>query len=548
MTTLSDLDGLGAYQQGVQDALADLEAQRSLPRIWAKDHTVWRPDPKEIANRLGWLDVAQRMQAEIPRLEALRDALLDEGYTHVLLLGMGGSSLSPEVFSKVFGGQGRGLSLKVLDSTDPGAVLACMQALPLRHTVLIVATKSGGTVETFSFFRFFYNHMLQLVDGEVGDHFIAITDPGSTLALLAEEYGFRECFLNDPTIGGRSSALSFFGLVPAALVGVDLSRLLARAGAMMESCGPLIPAAENPAACLGAVMGELAKTGRDKLTLVTSPAIGSFGDWVEQLVAESTGKEGKGILPVVGEPVGAPECYGSDRLFVHLALAEDASQKAALDALVQAGHPVVALSLADRYDLGGQFFLWELATAVAGARLGIQPFDQPNVEAAKRVAREMVAAYERQGVLPEVETAPLTGAALTAFLAQGKPGDYVAIQAYVTPTPEADAALRTLRLHIWERTRLATTVGYGPRFLHSTGQLHKGDGGNGLFIQLTSEAVQDLPIPDAAGDSASSISFGVLKAAQSLGDRQALLDAGRRVIRFNVGTDAVAGIRSLTAF
>ncbi len=370
------------------------------------------------------------------------------------------------------------MSLKVLDSTDPGAVLACMQALPLRHTVLIVATKSGGTVETFSFFRFFYNHMLQLVDGEVGDHFIAITDPGSTLALLAEEYGFRECFLNDPTIGGRSSALSFFGLVPAALVGVDHVTAAGTGGRDDGELRPVDPAAVNPAACLGAVMGELAMTGRDKLTLVTSRRSGASGiGWSSW--SPRAPEKGQGHLPVVGEPVGAPECYGSDRLFVHLALAEDASQKAALDALVQAGHPVVALSLADRYDLGGQFFLWELATAVAGARLGIQPFDQPNVEAAKRVAREMVAAYERQGVLPEVETAPLTGAALTAFLAQGKPGDYVAIQAYVTPTPEADAALRTLRLHIWERTRLANDGGLRPALPALHGQLHKGDGGTG---------------------------------------------------------------------
>ena len=548
MTTLSDMAVLGDYGGVVAEGLAALEAAHSLPRIWTKDHTVWRDDPEEIANRLGWLDIASRMREALPRLTALRDALLHEGYTDVLLLGMGGSSLAPEVFSRVFGEGSQGLSLAVLDSTDPAAVLAALQRVDLRRTAFVVATKSGGTVETLSFFKFFYNQVTDALGEGAGKHFVAITDPGSKLVALAERYGFRETFLNDPNIGGRYSALSYFGLVPAALAGVDLARLLDRAEAMMAACGPDIPAGENPAAWLGAVLGEMAKLGRDKLTLVASPQVASFGDWVEQLVAESTGKQGQGILPVVGEPLRAPSAYGEDRCFVYLRLGDDVSYDKALDALSRAGHPVVHLPLADCYDLGGQFLLWELATAVAGARLAIQPFDQPNVEAAKHLARDFVAAYQQEGVLPEGDHAPLSAEAFAAFLEQAKSGDYVAIQAYVPPTEATCTALQGLREQILDRTHLATTVGYGPRFLHSTGQLHKGDAGKGLFIQITSDPAVDLPIPDAPGESGSSMTFGVLKLAQALGDQQALLAVDRRVIRFHLGTDPTGGIVRLAAF
>ncbi|MEW5989433.1 MAG: hypothetical protein AB1791_22630, partial [Chloroflexota bacterium] len=321
---------------------------------------------------------------------------------------------------------------------------------------------------------------------------------------------------------------------------------------------------DNLAARLGAVMGELAKNGRDKVTLVTSPEIASFGDWVEQLIAESTGKEGKGILPVVGEPLGSPADYGPDRLFVYLHLDEGtgeaggrqllghplhphppASPLQVIQALEEAGHPAVGIHLKDVYDLGAHFFLWEMATAVAGYRLGINPFDQPNVESAKVLARQLVAAYKETGRLPAVEAAPLTPAALSDFLAQARPGDYIALQAYVQPTPEADAALLALRTRLRDQTHLATTVGYGPRFLHSTGQLHKGDGGNGLFIQFTADNAEDAPIPDEPGHPASSMTFGVLKAAQALGDRQALLDNGRRVIRVHLGADVTGGLQQL---
>ena len=531
---------LGAYQAAVDQALAQMAAADVLKRIEQRDYTVWRDDPAEIRNRLGWLDAPAGMGTTVPRLQALRQTLLAEGYSDVLLLGMGGSSLAPEVFYNIFGGDPAGLRLAVLDSTDPGAVLSQAARLNPATTLFIVATKSGGTVETFSFFKYFYNWTVDALGAEAaGAHFVAITDPGSKLQAVAGQLQFRDTFLADPNVGGRYSALTFFGLLPAALVGVDVAQLLDRAQAVRKDDG----------ATLGAILGALAKAGRDKVTFVTSPALANFGDWVEQLIAESTGKDGTGILPVVGEALGDPAVYGADRLFVYLRLAgADAVQgahDAALAALAAAGHPVVTIRLHDLYDVGGQFFLWELATAVAGHLLGIQPFDQPNVESAKVLARQMVAAYHELGRLPEDTPAPLSSTALRAFLAASRPGDYIALQAYVPPTPATTAALNALRLALRDRLHLATTVGYGPRFLHSTGQLHKGDGNNGLFIQFTADVLQDAPIPDEAGAAASGMSFGVLIQAQALGDGQALRDAGRRVIRFHLGTDVVGGLERL---
>ena len=459
-----------------------------------------------------------------------------------------------------------------MDSTDPGAVLACAERLDPARTLFIVATKSGTTVETLSFFKFFYNQVADALGadpsapstslraGRAGEHFVAITDPGSKLADLAERYSFCATFLNDPNIGGRFSALSYFGLVPAALIGVDVDRLLDRVLAVARACKPGVAVEKNPAAWLGAILGELAQAGRDKVTFAISPASASFGDWVEQLIAESTGKEGQGILPVVGEPLGLQDVadklhpYGYDRVFVHLRLDDpllsppppaEEGDDVPLSVLEAASHPVARLHLRDVYDLGGQFFLWEMTTAVAAHRLVINPFNQPNVEAAKVQARKMVAEYKEKGALPSVESSALTPETLNEFLTQSGPGDYVALQAYVQPTPETSAALAALRTRLRDRYRLATTVGYGPRFLHSTGQLHKGDAGNGLFIQFTADDPRDAPIPDEAGSPESSITFGVLKAAQALGDRRALLDAGRRVIRFHLGGDVVGGLTKL---
>ena len=549
MTKLDKLGSLGADQGAVDQTLAELKEKQVMARIWNGDHTLWKPEPAEITNRLGWLHIAEAMLEDVPRLQKLAQDVQHAGYTHCLLLGMGGSSLAPEVFSKVFGQGADGLSLSVLDSTDPGAVLNFAEQLDLVRTLFIVATKSGGTAETLSFFKFFYNQVAGAVGTEgAGEHFVAITDPGSKLADLAAQYGFHQTFLNDPNIGGRYSVLSYFGLVPAALVGVDLQALLDRALAMSSHCASSDAPHEggNPGARLGAILGTLAQAGRDKVTFAVSPAIASFGDWVEQLIAESTGKEGKGILPVVGEPLGSPQAYGDDRLFVHLKLEGDETHDVALQALAAAGHPVVRLDLGDRYDLGGQFFLWEMATAVAGHLLGINPFIQPNVEAAKVLARQMVAEYAAKGALPSTEAVQPTGQALASFLAYAQPGDYIALQAYLQPTSETSEALAALRLGLRDRSRLATTLGYGPRFLHSTGQLHKGDAGNGLFIQFTADDAVDASIPDQAGAPESSITFGVLKAAQALGDKQALLDADRRVIRFHLGEDVVRGLKQLT--
>jgi transaldolase/glucose-6-phosphate isomerase len=541
---------LGDYQPSVDAALADIEAQHIVPRIWAHDHTVWKPDPAEITNRLGWLDIAEQMIENTDCLAALAEGVRAEGYTDVLLLGMGGSSLAPEVFRETFGIQEGYLDLDVLDSTDPSAVLAHAKKLDPARTLFIVATKSGGTAETLSFFKFFYNWTTDALGQEsAGAHFVATTDPGSELETLAREYDFRATFLNDPNIGGRYSALSYFGLAPAALVGIDLETLLNRALTMSSNCESCNHTTDgnNAGVLLGATMSELAAAGRDKLTLIASPALSSLGDWIEQLIAESTGKDRKGILPVVGEPLGVPSSYADDRLFVYLRLGNDDTHDAGVQALEDAGHPVVHLRLRDRYDVGQQFFLWEMATAIASHRLQINPFNQPNVEAAKALARKMIASYREAGQLPTSAYLEPTGEALRSFLDQAKPGDYIALQAYVQPTPETYDALLALRTRLRDRYHLATTLGYGPRFLHSTGQLHKGDGGNGLFILFTSDAPQDVAIPDQAGSTDSSITFGVLKTAQALGDQQALLNVDRRVVRFHLGQDVVEGLERLTA-
>jgi transaldolase/glucose-6-phosphate isomerase len=540
---------LGAYQDGVDEALAEIKQDRIVYRIWSLDHTVWRPDPHEIANRLGWLRSPEMMLENLHTMQALTEIVREDRYTHALLMGMGGSSLAPEVFRKTFGVRKGFLDLAVLDSTDPAAIIEHSQRLDPAHTLFIVATKSGGTEETLSFFKWFYNWTLER-EGEkqAGQHFIAITDPGSKLADLAKAYKFRAAFLNDPNIGGRYSALSYFGLVPAALMGVDLELLLERALAASSGCDACVAHGDNPGAWLGTVVGELAQAGRDKLTLVLSPQIESFGNWIEQLIAESTGKDGTGILPVVGEALTGPDAYGEDRLFVHLQVDGDHTHEEALAALGEGGHPVVHLKLRDRYDLGRQFFLWEMATAIAGQRLGIQPFDQPNVEEAKVQARRMAGEYRSTGQLPIVETAPLTREALQNFLADAQPGAYIALQAYIPPTAEAESALGNLQNALRNYTRLATTKGFGPRFLHSTGQLHKGDAGRGLFIQLTADDLQDVPIPDQAGSAQASLTFGALKEAQALGDRQALIDAGRKVIRFHLGSDPIRGLQTMVGF
>lgn len=545
----------GAYQEVIDKALDEVCQERVLCRIWDHDHIVWKPQPDEISNRLGWLHVMTTMEDNIGYLQTFTQAVLADGYTHALLIGMGGSSLAAELFHNAFGKPAQPrymphpyLELVVVDTTDADAINNLAEKIDPAKTLFIVATKSGTTVETLCGFRYFYNRVADALGSEkAGAHFVAITDPDSPLVETAVQYNFRHCFINDPNIGGRYSALSYFGLLPAALVGADLARLLDRASAMACNTEPCHCAMiqDNLAARLGVVMGELAQQGRDKVTLISSLALASFGDWVEQLIAESTGKEGKGILPVVSETPTTPDSYGADRLFVHLRLAGDSSHDTAVEALVAAGQPVVILHLEDLYDLGGHFFLWEMATAVAGHTLQINPFNQPNVEAAKIRAREMVATYKETGTVPKGEFAPLAAATLHDFLAQARPGDYIALHAYVPPNPATDEALQALGDRLRQRTGLAVTVGYGPRFLHSTGQLHKGGSNNGLFVQLVSDAIHDVPIPDVAGRPEASLTYNVLKMAQALGDAQALRDARRRLIRFNLGTDVAGGLQQL---
>ncbi len=538
---------LGACQPAVEAALARARAARVAARIWAGDHTVWKDDPTEITNRLGWLTSAEEMLGEIPRLEALAAEMCAAGYTHALLLGMGGSSLAPEVFSKTFGAAPGFLHLAVLDSTDPGAVLACAEALDPAKTLYIVSSKSGSTIETHSFFKFFYSRAVEALGAAAaGAHFVAVTDAGSQLSQMAARYQFRAVFENNPDIGGRYSALSHFGLVPAALLGVNLRALVARAAAAAHASADDAALGNGPALALGVAMGELARHGKDKITFAISPALAGLGDWIEQLIAESTGKEGRGILPVVDEPLAAPQTYGVDRFFVCIDLdGAPADGAEALAALEAAGHPVARLRVPEKADLGAQFFLWELATAVAGHCLEINPFDQPNVEAAKKLARRMMQTYQEQGALPPAEATPASAAALRAFMAASGPGDYVSLQAYLPPTPETGAALQALRLALRARYGLATTVGYGPRFLHSTGQLHKGDAGNGLFIQFLAADRQDAAIPDEAGAPGATLTFGVLRTAQALGDGEALHEVGRRMIRFDLGADIAAALGQL---
>ncbi len=555
---------LGELQAGAEAALDELEAEHVLPRIWARDHTVWQPEPTEIANRLGWLRAARTMQAQCHRLDALAAAFRADGYGRVVLLGMGGSSLAPEMFARVFGSQEGHPELCLLDTTVPGTIHDLAEQLDLRHTAFIVSSKSGTTQETLSLFKYFYRRTVNaLGEWRAGEHFLVVTDPGTPLAALAERLHLRGALLNDPNLGGRYSALSYFGLAPAAVIGVDIRLLLDRAMQAASATDRTVAATENPAARLGAILAQAAQAGKDKLTLLAPSGLESFGDWVEQLIAESTGKQGTGIVPVVGEAPTAAEVYADDRLFVQLQLGEEAGSHADL---LAAGHPLVRLQLRDRYDLGGQLFVWEMATAVAGRGLGINPFDQPNVEAAKALARQVVEV--RQSAQPpsdEPAAAAEDGLALytgspdqppgsasiesllSDFLDGAQPGGYLALQAYLQPTPAVRSALDGLRRELRDRTRLATTLGYGPRYLHSTGQLHKGDAGKGLFLQFTADDPLDLEIPDDPESHASSLTFGAVKAAQAQGDRLALLQAGRQVLRADLGVDPEAGLERLRA-
>ena len=521
---------LGAAISEVERAVSELQQKDVVARIWAKDHTVWKPEPKEITNRLGWLSVSELMFEQVSALEGFADEVRNKGTRHVVLLGMGGSSLGPEVLKQTIGSAPGYPELVVLDSTVPARVGEVTDAIDPASTLFVLSSKSGGTIEPLSF----YAHFRSLVEGAegpgmAGQSFVAITDPGTSLEDMARREGFLRSFLNPSDVGGRYSVLSYFGLVPAALMGIDLAKLLDRAEGMREGSASCVPAHENPGAWLGAIMGTHAPKGRDKLTIVTSPAIDSFGLWVEQLIAESTGKESKGIIPVAGEPLAEADRYGDDRLFVYLRLDGDDNSRTdgALERLRAYGQPLVTIDMRDAYDLGSEFYRWEFATAVAGSMLGIHAFDQPNVQAAKDMTDRVLKDYQTSGRAPQLGNQ----GSLEDLLAGAKPGEYLAITAYLRQTAELDQTLGELRRSLLDKHGITTTMGYGPRYLHSTGQLHKGGPNSGMFLQLVGDHERDLPIPGK------DFTFGVLADSQALGDWEALQESGRRVARIRLGRD-----------
>lgn len=541
----------GEWGRWARARLEAWSAARFGERLRAKDPTLWseRPLP-ELADRLGWIDLPRAPRGERDAIAELAREVRGEGARQVALLGMGGSSLAPEVFHAVLGGVPGAPSLVVVDSTHPGAVRAAAARLDPARTLFVVSSKSGTTLETLSFFRFFWERAGGGARG-AGARFIAITDPGTPLERLARERGFRRVAHGPPDVGGRYSALSAFGLLPAALVGADIEGLVARARAFDESAAAGGDAAD-PALGLGALLAECACRGRDKLTLVTSRRLASLPAWIEQLVAESLGKGGKGIVPVAGEDLGEPSAYGADRVFVAVALAgdEEGAEEARLDALGEAGHPVVRVLLEDPLELGAAMLLWEVATAAAGAALGVNPFDQPDVELAKELARRAMSDVGRErgaaargsegGLAAFSADEPASLAkAVGGWLASARPGDYVAVQAFLEPDARAGVALAALRLALRDRLRVATTLGWGPRFLHSTGQLHKGGPGSVLALQIVDEPGEDVAVPEAA------FTFGAIVRAQALGDASAIAQRGRRILRVSLGRDAAAGLDAL---
>lgn len=550
------------YADAVRAALSGAEQANVISRIWKRDASLWKSDPdqkKGIENSLGWLTVAGEMLGVVDELKEFAQTIRDAGYKQVMVCGMGGSSLCPEVLAKTFGPQAGYPELRVLDSTDPDAIATLAGQLDLEHCLFVISSKSGTTTEPLCFYKYWYEEVSKRKRNP-GESFVLITDPATPLIDEARTKNFRRIFLNQPDIGGRYSALSYFGMVPAALMGLDLATFLKRAHAMSDGCGPQVPPADNPGALLGGMIAECARAGRDKLTLVTGTEIATLGLWIEQLVAESTGKEGKGILPVDGELLSGPESYGTDRLFVAIAAKELSPEvKSKLERLESAGNPVVYRSLSDEHDLAGEFFVWEFATAFAAWRLKINPFDQPNVQESKDATKRLLQLFAAKGSLPEQTVlvsddvltiyadkrmrfalaSDSTLNALRAHVSSARPGDYFALLNYVEETPAIDSALQSIRTRLRDSTRCATTTGYGPRFLHSTGQLHKGGPDTGVFLQITAVDKTELAIPGEP------YGFSVLKQAQALGDFEALSARSRRAIRVELGPDVIRGLTRL---
>jgi transaldolase/glucose-6-phosphate isomerase len=556
----SDLDA------SVKKNLNDWRASGKVRRLWQGDATLWTNEDE--ASWLGWLDITEEQLANAAKLQSFAEEIKAAGFTDILLLGMGGSSLCPEVLSLTYPQTPGYPRLHINDSTDPAQIRDVEKKINLAKTLFIVSSKSGSTLEPNIYKQYFFERVQQTLGAEVaGSRFIAITDPGSNMQQVAERDHFRNIFYGVPSIGGRYSALSNFGMVPAAAMGLDISKFLDRTQEMVEACKPSTPVEQNPGVMLGLVLGSAAKLGRDKITLITSPGISDLGAWLEQLLAESTGKIGKGIIPVDREALGAPEVYGNDRIFAYLHLegATDPAQDAKVAALEKAGQPVVRIAVADTYSLGQEFFRWEIATAVAGSIIGINAFNQPDVEASKIVTKQLTSEYETKGSLPaekpileeagiklftdEKNAAALAQAAgsdrslknyLRAHMARLGAGDYFALLAYVEMNAEHEALLQTLRTNVRDRKRVATVLGFGPRFLHSTGQAYKGGPNSGVFLQVTCDDAQDLPVPGQQ------YTFGIVKAAQARGDFQVLADRNRRALRVHLGSDVKAGITKLS--
>jgi transaldolase / glucose-6-phosphate isomerase len=543
---------------------ASLESWRrdgNVRRLWAGDASLWTGADE--TKWLGWLDILGEQKKRIASLAKLADDIRRQDFSHIILLGMGGSSLGPEVFAETFGRQKDHPELLVLDSTDPAQIRTVESKINPARTLFIVSSKSGSTLEPNILKQYFFECVKRSVGGDqAGSRFIAITDPGSKLQTIAERDRFRHVAFGIPSIGGRYSVLSDFGLVPAIAMGLDIGRLLDAAQVMVRSCGADVPPADNPGVELGTVLGVMGKEGRDKVTIIASPGVADFGAWLEQLLAESTGKQGKGLIPVDAEALGSPDVYGQDRLFVYVRLSTeaDAKQDDAIAALERAGQPVVHIAVADRYHIGQEFFRWEFATAVAGAILGINPFDQPDVEASKDKTRELTTAYEQIGKLP-AETALFEEGGLTLFadtenakaftkastlvdylkahFARLQQGDYCGLLAYVERNKLHRDTLQEIRVMIRDRKRVATCVGFGPRFLHSTGQAYKGGPNTGVFLQITADDPPDVPVPDQK------YTFGIVEAAQARGDLQVLAERGRRALLVHLGAHVAGGLTTL---
>jgi transaldolase/glucose-6-phosphate isomerase len=537
---------LGKYRRRVERRLKDWQEAQFASRLWKKDHTLWSKEPQpELTDRLGWLELPATMEQQVAALTTFAGKAKADGMMHVVLFGMGGSSLAPEVFQRIFGNAPGYPELQVLDSTHPAAVKSVEARTDLARTLFVVSSKSGTTTETNSFFFYFWDKLKQL-NSDPGSHFVAITDPGTPLEKLAKERNFRATFNAPEDIGGRYSALTMFGLVPAALIGADIGAVLARARRMSEACGATMPDGSNPAMILGAALGELALAKRDKVTFLCSPSLAAFPSWVEQLIAESTGKERKGIVPIANENLAAPEKYGEDRFFVYLRLGEDQNHELdrQLAALEANGHPAVRIDLNEKADIGQEFFRWEFAVAAAGAAIGIHPFNQPDVQLAKDLAKKAMSANRgKAGAKLKDEVAAGDNEALcqavSSWLGRKKKRDYVAVQAYIHPSADHGKELQSICAALQERLGAAATLGFGPRFLHSTGQLHKGGPNSVLVLQLVDQPADNLAVPET------NYSFGALIQAQALGDFTALKQRRRRVLRVNLGGDTAGGLKKV---